>query len=661
MGKTPRASSDEGNPQPAKRARVDKPIVNAGQRDHATWNAEAPGKLLRILGSSSDLNPEELKQIMVPMTKKVEGRPVVTPNAENFELLARCLERLHRQRVRDGAGPDDKGSQMVSRRAAAFRLAARKAREVEEKAKAARVAQQAKDKEVEREAGKKGSKERREQQNTEEKAESADGVNGATGALDIVTASGVATLAAPAVPKAVKEHSFVKELEDLITNADGTAFELIFFPGEPEPPQYEGMPSLQKDTVCVQLTVSLDPSFSARGLLAEQLNGRLVVRCENKIDPGGTQAEKLMAHKRASNKAAKMALIELKKMASEVEAAARAKLAEGLKQRFEYWRLAKHEERRTKAFLQAKALVCNDQFGGLYGAKIHLYGSAAAGLALPDSDIDVAVLLPVVPRRDSQPSRSKDSQCTDKKHTEVLRYMNKFVLRAGMERVMVVDSARVPLLCYFDPQNNVDVDMTVASSDGMLVTRLFRKHMHHDRRIWELAMAVRYWAKQRGISGAAEKFINPMGWTIMAIYFLQHWTKPAVASLFAVSKRVPQDMSNIFRVPWRSSLKAGHSGASIAELMAQFFRFYGFEFSFDKQAISINLQQPQEQLAVSKLGRKAVVFIEQPLVPGENVVGYLSSQALSLTRVEIRRAHFQCAFKGSADRLFEERRTQMCL
>lgn len=322
---------------------------------------------------------------------------------------------------------------------------------------------------------------------------------------------------------------------------------------------------------------------------------------------------------------------------------------DGLDERLGVWRDAKYVQRCVDAFRNAKELVTNDRYAGLYGCRLLLYGSASTGMPLAHSDVDIALVLPGMPKHGAV-----ERQPQEPKKKSVLFYLEDWAKKAKMHNVYVVDTARIPVLRYRDAVAQVDVDITISTDRPILLSRFIRRHLQKDVRVWELCMAVKYWAKRRNVSGTPDGFINPIGWTIMAIFFLQHIVSPPIAGLFRV-KGVFTNTSTIVPVPWLSCTKRGRNNHTTSQLLARFFQFFGEEFKFDKSAVSINCQCLADADEVRTNTANDVVYIEQPMHFRANVVSHVKEDALRLTRRELRRAFSECSTKGDAFRVFEER------
>lgn len=316
-----------------------------------------------------------------------------------------------------------------------------------------------------------------------------------------------------------------------------------------------------------------------------------------------------------------------------------------------------HRERtsdsgRNLALSRVHDLIRHVDEGLLVGTRVFAFGSTTSGLALSSSDVDVSVVFPGLSASDHD--KGEDDFGARDSRVCALRALERAAVVLRMKSVTLADHARVPVLRYYDPVAKVDVDVTAGNDSSILLSRFIRSHVTHDPRVWSLCMVVKAWAKNRDVSGTMHKFINPLGWSVMVIFFLQHIARPRIADLFHVyrsSHNAGGDptQAQVVRMPWKSHLGDGHSQAKPGALLSQFFHFFGYEFDFRNEAISLNLSNRSS--IVDLLGKKSssALFIEQPLQLRENIVSYVDHQNMKLTVVELKRAADICNVEGNLD------------
>lgn len=361
---------------------------------------------------------------------------------------------------------------------------------------------------------------------------------------------------------------------------------------------------------------------------------------------------------RARNIAAKAMLRELSTLVCKLEAAAASQLANDVRKICRVWMHRRREgSQHAHAIANARRLVQRADDGYLVGAKVNAYGSRTSGIALGDSDMDLSIKLPGL--------RTLDDEFTGKEaRLNCLTMLCKAAQDEGMADMQVVRKARVPLLRYYDAAANMEVDVTVGTEGSVLLSRLLRAHMAADQRVWQLSMCVKHWARQRDICGAADGFLNSMSWTILVIFFLQHVVRPPLSPLLiVVPPRADADdadvEASIVCEPWRCAGADGNGGGrdkglSIGALVCEFFRFYGDDFDFGKEIISLRLGR-RHALDGKKAMANVAVFVEQPLRALDNVVGYVDAQTMKITLYELQRAAGICRAQGDLHEVFEKR------
>lgn len=345
--------------------------------------------------------------------------------------------------------------------------------------------------------------------------------------------------------------------------------------------------------------------------------------------------------------AAKAMLDNLKELSEAIEKEACIRLGGMTDKLCTQWARNDWSEMRYKCGLKnVKKLVQRADDGMLYGMQVYAYGSATSGIALSSSDLDVSLVVPGLEEKDNDLLGSDTP-------LRCLRVLERQAHVDGMKHVVLISSARVPVLKYYDRDADLDVDVTMGNDQSMLVSRLIRKHTSEDVRIWNLCMLVKQWAKARLVSGAAERLINPMGWVIMVIFFLQHVAKPSIASMFHIkhSSSFSEPTSSSFeyeivKEPWMSARADCYSRARTSTLLTHFFSFFAYDFDFGREVLSINLRHRTSMFEL--LGRNVnwPIFIEQPLKPKENVVGYVEADRLQSTLYELQRAAMLCQCQG---------------
>jgi DNA polymerase sigma len=74
--------------------------------------------------------------------------------------------------------------------------------------------------------------------------------------------------------------------------------------------------------------------------------------------------------------------------------------------------------------------------------------------------------------------------------------------KSGMERVVCVSSAKVPIVKIWDSELQVACDINVNNPLALENTQLVRTYVEIDARVRPLAMIIKHWAKRRILNDA---------------------------------------------------------------------------------------------------------------------------------------------------------------
>lgn len=74
----------------------------------------------------------------------------------------------------------------------------------------------------------------------------------------------------------------------------------------------------------------------------------------------------------------------------------------------------------------------------------------------------------------------------------------------GMEKVVCVSTAKVPIVKVWDPELNLAVDMNVNNPLALENTRMIKTYVEIDERVRPLAMVIKHWTKRRIVNDAGQ-------------------------------------------------------------------------------------------------------------------------------------------------------------
>lgn len=79
----------------------------------------------------------------------------------------------------------------------------------------------------------------------------------------------------------------------------------------------------------------------------------------------------------------------------------------------------------------------------------------------------------------------------------------------GMEKVICVSTAKVPIVKIWDPELRLACDMNVNNTLALENTRMIKTYIGIDPRVRQLAMIIKHWTKQRILNDAGT-FVSPL-------------------------------------------------------------------------------------------------------------------------------------------------------
>ncbi|KAK4168766.1 hypothetical protein QBC43DRAFT_284717 [Cladorrhinum sp. PSN259] len=206
--------------------------------------------------------------------------------------------------------------------------------------------------------------------------------------------------------------------------------------------------------------------------------------------------------------------------------------------------------------------------------QVHLFGSSGNLLSTDDSDVDICIT-------------------TTEKDLENVCQIADLLDRHGMQKVVCVSSAKVPIVKIWDPELKLACDMNVNNTLALENTRMVRTYVSIDDRVRQLAMIIKYWTRRRVINDAAfGGTLSSYTWICMIIAFLQLRDPPILPALHQEDSSLKLLKNDGTRSQFADDVKklygfGNKNKESIASLLFHFFRFYAHEFDYDKYALSI--------------------------------------------------------------------------
>jgi DNA polymerase sigma len=154
-----------------------------------------------------------------------------------------------------------------------------------------------------------------------------------------------------------------------------------------------------------------------------------------------------------------------------------AKLSGDMRELYDRLQPSPESEERRKKLVEKLEKILNERWPG-HSIKVNVFGSTGNKLGTTDSDVDICIT-------------------TDLKDLEHVCSLAELLASHGMERVVCVSSAKVPIVKIWDPELRLACDMNVNNPIALENTEMIRTYVGIDPRVRPLAMIIKYWAKRR--------------------------------------------------------------------------------------------------------------------------------------------------------------------
>ncbi|KAL8824661.1 MAG: hypothetical protein Q9170_008085 [Blastenia crenularia] len=281
------------------------------------------------------------------------------------------------------------------------------------------------------------------------------------------------------------------------------------------------------------------------------------------------------------------------------------------------------DERRFR-FVQKLELILNQKWPG-NDIRVHVFGSSGNMLCTNESDVDICITTPM-------------------KMLEKVCHLAALLAEHGMERVVCVNHAKVPIVKIWDPELELACDMNVNNTLALENTRMIKTYVDIDERVRPLAMIIKYWTRKRILNDAAlGGTLSSYTWICMILNFLQTRNPPVLPCLHKrPHQRLPGPDGKLsaFADDLDSLRGFGHKNKeTLGELLFHFFRRYAYEIDYEKNVISV-----REGQLISKEAKKWHLMqnnrlcIEEPFNIERNLGNTADDISFRGLHLEIRRA-----------------------
>nr|KAK5440159.1 hypothetical protein LTR18_008096 [Exophiala xenobiotica] len=272
--------------------------------------------------------------------------------------------------------------------------------------------------------------------------------------------------------------------------------------------------------------------------------------------------------------------------------------------------------------------------------KVNVFGSTGNNLGTSDSDVDICIT-------------------TDCKEMERVCSIAELLARHGMERVVCVSSAKVPIVKVWDPEMQVACDINVNNPLALENTDLVRTYVDIDERVRPLAMIIKYWAKRRILNDAAlGGTLSSYTWICLTLNYLQTRDPPILPTLQQQPKLEPKYLAGV-NVAFDRNIGiykefGSRNKSSLGELLFHFFRYYGHELDFGSNVVSVRLgrllSKTEKQWHLLQDNR---LCVEEPFNVSRNLANTADDTSMRGIHLELRRA-FELIGSGKLEECCEE-------
>ncbi|PHH58693.1 hypothetical protein CDD81_4816 [Ophiocordyceps australis] len=280
-------------------------------------------------------------------------------------------------------------------------------------------------------------------------------------------------------------------------------------------------------------------------------------------------------------------------------------------------------EENRKRLVSKLERMFNEEWPG-HNIRAHLFGSSGNLLCSDDSDVDICI---------TTPWTALEGVCM----------IAELLARRGMQKVVCIAAAKVPIVKMWDPELGLACDMNVNNTLALENTRMVRIYVEADPRVRQLAMVIKHWTRRRIINDAAfGGTLSSYTWICLIIAFLQLRNPPALPALHQLPYKLPRADGTVS--DFADNLKkirplCRQNKSSTSQLLFEFFRFYAHEFDFEKEALSV-----RQGRLVTKADKKWTytsnnfLCVEEPFNTSRNLGNTADEYAFRGLHLELRRA-----------------------
>lgn len=215
----------------------------------------------------------------------------------------------------------------------------------------------------------------------------------------------------------------------------------------------------------------------------------------------------------------------------------------------------------------------------------------------------------------------------------------------------MISRTRVPIIRFRSScsEYEYECDLSVGNVIATCNTKLLRAYASFDIRARQLGIAVKYWAKKRGISDASVGFLSSYSYVLLSIYYVQvvHVLPNLQDPDLLDSAKVPAKYYNGVNIAFCEDADIARefyqrrgfdTDASLQSLLVGFFNFFATHFNFSHCFVAVRSPTtPKLKRHWASCGHRSI-SIQDPLETTRDLGGVLKRHNQQKVIHEFRRA-----------------------
>ena len=208
-----------------------------------------------------------------------------------------------------------------------------------------------------------------------------------------------------------------------------------------------------------------------------------------------------------------------------------------------------------------------------HNSKLSSFGSFESGLSLSFGDIDLCLEF--------------DGEAPKKVLKKIARMLNE----DGMKDINLITNAKVPIVKCVDGKSMIPIDISVNNNLSVYNTELLRRYSKLDSRVKPFILAVKYWARNRGICEPTSGTFSSYAWTLIAINALQTMENPLIPNLTPKDGReevtIDGKSFDVSMLDSNSIDFVSNNTDTVSELVTKFFAYLALNWPWNESVVSV--------------------------------------------------------------------------